>query len=168
MHLVKCVYCSESFDRDIYEAVLVSARRYAHKECADKVNATKTQSELDYEELEKYIKQLLKDNYINVKVKKQIMDFKKDYNYTYSGMLKTLQWWYDIKGNPIDKANGGVGIIPFVYDEAYKYYEMLFNAEQKNAATGLLHHETRIEEIVIPPPSIINRQPRMFNIEGES
>ena len=162
---VKCLYCGETFDREKEEAILVTARRYAHKKCCEQLNVTKTQADLDYEELINYIKVMLKDSYIDIKVKKQIMEFKKEYNYTFSGMLKTLQWWYDIKQNPIDKANGGIGIIPFVYDEAYKYFKKLYEAE--NAAAGLQYHQTRVEEIVIPPPSVVNRPPRLFNIEGE-
>ena len=162
---VKCLYCGETFDREKEEAILVTAIWYAHKKCYEQLNVTKSQADLDYEELINYIKVMLKDSYIDIKVKKQIMDFKKEYNYTFSGMLKTLQWWYDIKQNPIDKANGGIGIIPFVYDEAYKYFKKLYEVE--NAAAGLQYHQTRVEEIVIPPPSVINRPPRLFNIEGE-
>lgn len=41
----------------------------------------------------------------------------------YKGQLLTLKYFYEVKRNPIDKANGSIGIIPFVYTEARMYYE---------------------------------------------
>ena len=81
-------------------------------------------------------------------------------------MLKTLEWWYEIKKNPIDKANGGIGIIPFVYQEAYNYYKAIYDAQQ-NAAAGLRNYQPRIEEIEIPPPVATYRLPQLFDIEEE-
>lgn len=91
-HFVICKYCGCRFDRDKEAFVEVSARRYAHQECANKVDAAIPQEEKDYNNLEKYIKQLFKIDKINAKTKKQIRDFKQEYGYTYTGMLKTLYW----------------------------------------------------------------------------
>ena len=166
MHKVTCIYCKQIFDRDKEPAVLVSTRRYAHALCAEKANKEQTQAEKDYDQLILYIRKILKESYVDAKVKKQIMDFKKQYNYTFSGMLKTLEWWYEIKKNPIDKANGGIGIIPFVYQEAYNYYKAIYDAQQ-NAAAGLCNYQPRIEEIEIPPPVATYRLPQLFDIEEE-
>lgn len=91
-HFVICRYCNCRFDRDIEPFAEVSARRYAHKSCADKVDATIPQEEKDYNNLEKYIKELFKIDRINAKTKKQIKDFREEYGYTYTGILKTLYW----------------------------------------------------------------------------
>ena len=56
VRIVKCKYCGIQFDRNAEPAVEVSARRYAHKACADKYQEKASQDELDYAELEKYIK----------------------------------------------------------------------------------------------------------------
>ena len=92
MHKVTCIYCKQIFDRDKEPAVLVSTRRYAHALCAEKANREQTQAEKDYDQLILYIRKILKESYVKKKNKKQIMDFKKQYNYTFSGMLKTLEW----------------------------------------------------------------------------
>jgi hypothetical protein len=47
------------------------------------------------------------------------------YNYTYSGIHRSLEYFYEVKGNSLDKANGGIGIVPFVYQDAYNYYYSL-------------------------------------------
>ena len=109
-HWVTCVYCKERFDRDKEPTTQISARRYAHKECAEKNQKEKSQEEKDLEQLEAYIMKLFNEPYVNARIRKQIKDYKNQYDYTYSGMLKTLIWFYEIKGNSIDKANGGIGM----------------------------------------------------------
>ena len=89
-HFVTCKYCGIRFDRDLEPAIEVSSRRYAHKTCVEKVEATIPQDEKDYNNLETYIKKLFKVNTINAKTRKQIKDFREEYGYSYSGMLKTL------------------------------------------------------------------------------
>ena len=57
-HFVTCKYCGIRFDRDKEPAIEVSPRRYAHKECAERVDAAIPQEEKDYNNLERYIKKL--------------------------------------------------------------------------------------------------------------
>jgi hypothetical protein len=38
-----------------------------------------------------------------------------DYHFTYSGILNTLKYWYEIKKNDTSKSNGALGIVPYVY-----------------------------------------------------
>ena len=107
-HYVTCVYCKERFNRDTEPTIQISARRYAHKECAEKFHIEKTQEEKDLESLEQYVMKLFDESYVNARIRKQIKDYRQEYNYTYSGMLKTLIFWFEVKGNSIDKANGGI------------------------------------------------------------
>lgn len=111
MHQVKCKFCGETFDRDKEPFKQVSARRYAHLKCAQEYEKNKTKEEKDLEALEKYIMQLFDEPYVNARIRKQLKDYQKEYQYTYSGMLKTLMYWYEIKDNSIEKANGGIGIL---------------------------------------------------------
>lgn len=62
----------------------------------------------------------------------QMMKFKKQ-GMPYRGQLLTLKYFYEVKKNSIKKANGSIGIIPFVYDEAKQYYAKL---EQKQKEIG--------------------------------
>ena len=122
-HKVKCKYCQTIFDTNKEPYIYIeSSRRYAHKECAEKYENNKTQDEKDYELLEEYIKHLFGKSYLTAKVKKQIKDFKKEYNYTFSGIHKTLIWWYEIKKNDLEKSAGGIGIVPYIYDDAKRFF----------------------------------------------
>jgi hypothetical protein len=150
MHIVTCIYCKEKFDRDKEAFIQVSPRRYAHAECAKEHYVDKSQEEKDYEALEDYIKKLFHEDYVSARIKKQIKDMRAEYNYTYSGMLKTLVWWYEIKGNSIEKANDEIGIIPFVYKNACDYYYSLYLANIENSE--YVNYKAIVNEIHISSP----------------
>ena len=165
VRIVKCKYCGIQFDRNAEPAVEVSARRYAHKACADKYQEKASQDELDYAELEKYIKKLFNLQVVNAKIKKQIRDFRQEYNYTYSGMLKTLYWWFEIRGNSIEQAQGGIGIIPYVYNDACQYYYSIYLAEMANK--GLTIYKPEVKEIEIGSPRTKPNPTKLFNLGDE-
>lgn len=165
VRMVKCKYCGIQFDRNAEPFEEVSARRYAHKACAEKHQAAIPQDEQDYQALETYIKQLFKEDNINVRIRKQIKDFRQEYKYTYSGMLKTLYWWYEIKGNSIENAQGGIGIIPYVYEDALKYYYSLYLAKIANEDTQIKAPE--IKEIEIGSPRAIQNPKKLFHFGDE-
>lgn len=125
-HIVTCYYCNGRFDRDKEPFVQVSARRYCHKRCAPKEQQIViSQEEQDYNDLIKYIEQLFKAPVLP-NVIKQIKDYKQNYGYSYSGIKKTLYWFYELKRNSVKKANKMIGIVPYVYDQALDYYYHLY------------------------------------------
>lgn len=150
MHQVTCVYCKERFDRDKEPFVQVSPRRYAHAECAKIHYVDKSQEEKDYQALEEYIKNLFNEDYVSARIKKQIKEMREEYGYTYSGMLKTLVWWYEIKKNSVEKANEGIGIIPYVYKNACDYYYALYLANIVNSEFE--NYQIPVKEIHIQSP----------------
>jgi len=161
-HFVICKHCGCRFDRDKEPFVLVGARRYAHKSCSEKIEAAIPQEEKDYIKLEEYIKKLFKTDKINAKTKKQIRDFKQEYGYTYTGMFKTLYWWYEIKGHTTELARDGIGIVPYVYDDAEKYYFVLYMAEQMNKKIST--YKPEIIEVEIPSPQVEQHTTKLFKI----
>ena len=51
-----------------------------------------------------------------------IKDYKDQFHYTYRGIKTTLHYFYEIQeGNSVEDSLG-IGIVPFVYDEAKKFY----------------------------------------------
>lgn len=167
-HQVICKYCGQKFDRDKEPFIEVSIRRYAHKTCYEKMNGgsaapTPQQSEeQDLKNLEKYIMKLFNENYINVKIRKQIMDYRKTYGYTYSGILKTLQWWFEIKGSSIESANEGIGIVPYVYNQACEYFYCLYLAELANES--FKNYKPTTVEIKIKSPRAEKQSKRKFKL----
>lgn len=164
--IVKCLYCGVSFDANVEPFVKPRTNRYAHTACHEKHQANKTQEERDYEELVEYIKHLFGST-PNPRVWKQVKEYRDTYGFSYSGMCKTLRWWFELKGNDIEKANGGIGIIPYVYDQACAYYYALYVAAISNEDKDVSQCVARVREFIIEPPRIERRPPRLFNLDYE-
>lgn len=160
-HYVICKYCSQKFNRDIEPFVRVGERRYAHKACAEKYESSLSKDERDYEALETYIKKLFNTDVISARIRKQIRDFREQYKYTFSGMLKTLYWWYEIQGHTTELAQKGIGIIPFVYEDACKYYYNVYLAKMVNEERK--DFKPLVQEIEIGSPRVKTETPKLFN-----
>lgn len=167
IHKVKCKYCGVVFDRDKVPFKQISERRYAHLTCALAAENEKTQAEKDKEDLEKYIMELLEEEYISPRVRKQMNSYVDEYNFTYSGMKKALVYFYEVKGNDKSKAKGGIGIIPYVYRDAYNYYYSLWLANQKNEHKVITDYKPIVREVRIPPPQLKPRKRRLFSFFEE-
>lgn len=168
-HPVKCAVCGETFDRDKIQAVKYNGRRYAHQTCfpqGELVPLPIKEIDADLEKLFAYTKQLLGEEYNHARVKKQIKDFKEEYGYSYSGMLKSLVYFYEVKGNSKDKANGGIGIVPFIYRDAYNYYLNLFLAQTANENKDIEAYTSKVREIIIKPPQAYIPK-KLFNLDDE-
>lgn len=162
--MVKCYYCGQQFDRANEPFEKPKGNRYAHKACYDKHMGTLSQEERDYAELVEYIKELLGAS-LTPRVWKQLKEYHEVNNYSYSGILKTLKWWYELKGNDIEKANGGIGIVPYVYQDACNYYYALYLASIANEGTDLEHYQPKVREFWIDPPQRVVKPPRLFNLD---
>ena len=159
IHKVKCTKCGQIFDRDAIPYIETGSRRYAHKVCPLPTNP---KEEEDKEKLEAYIMKLFKIDYIDPRIRKQINQYINEYHYSYSGILKSLTYFYEIKGNSLDKANGGIGIVPYVYKNAYNYYFAIWEAQQKNEGKVIEEYKPKVKEVVIPIPKRKVRKRRLF------
>lgn len=157
---VECCVCRKTINKlkDKYEQV--GASKFAHVECAE---LERERPKTDQEKLDNYICKLFKIDYVPPRIKKQITQYMNQYNYTYTGILKALTYFYEIKGNSIDKANMGIGIVPYVYNDAYNYYYSLWLAQETNKGKDVRSYIPKIVEIVIPVPQSINKMRTKFN-----
>ena len=155
-HLVKCIYCNNQFDRDAEPTKQVSARRYAHLSCWENYVNNMSQEEKDIAAFYEYTKNLFGEDYNYILTKKLAERYVKENGYTYSGMLKTLKWYYEKEGNSTDKSNGSIGIIPYIYQQALRYYYSLYQAQ-------LINQEKDISNFTLPKEKIINiESPRVY------
>ena len=164
-HIVKCAICQKTFDRDKIQAVKHGARRYSHYDCeptGEKVPLVKKDEDL--QKLLEYINTLFKGQQNQAKVNQSIKKFHNEFGYSYSGIQKALYYFYEIKHNSIDKANGGISIVPFVYKEAYNYYYDLFMAQQRNENKKPFIE--RVREIIIKPPKV-EKPIKLFDLDKE-
>ena len=161
---VVCIYCKEPMHRVKDNAVMIATGKYAHPKCVE----IESKSELtDKEKLERYIMKLFKVDFVPPRMQQQINKFALDYNFSYSGMQKALTYFYEVKGNSIEKANGGIGIIPYIYKDAYDYYYSLWLARQKNEAKQIDLYVPQVKEIIIAPPKRKAKKRPLFTFLDE-
>ena len=166
-HYVTCLYCKKQFNRDKEPTKKISARRYAHLDCWKNYLANMSQEEKDIQNFYDYTKNLFGEDYNYILTKKLAERYVKENNYTYSGMLKTLKWYYEKEGHSIEKSNGSIGIIPYIYKQALNYYYTLYKAQlvnkEKDLSDFILSKERKI---TIESPRVYMRPPHMW-FEGE-
>jgi hypothetical protein len=93
----------------------------------------------------------------------QIKMYREDYNYTNSGMYYTLKYYYEILENHIIEG-GGLGIIPYYYDEASKYFQ---NKERISKQAEYVNENEKEVNIVSRVSFKIENNQKELDIGGE-
>lgn len=164
VHMVKCLYCGKSFDRDKEPFVKIGARRYAHKECAESQDDSVKQEEIDKENFFKCVKSIYGPGYNYVMINKQALNFIKQYGYTWSGMTGCLHWFYNINHGNLEEGHGGIGIIPYIYEDVRKYYQQLYTTQYQNSNKQM---RQQVVEFNIVPPKPKRPAPRLLDLGDE-
>ena len=119
---VICQYCKSQTNKIEKDKAIRIDENNFHPECA--------QNYLDKKELVKTICRIFNFKAPGPKNNRYIRRFLEE-GMTYKGMTNSLIYFYDEKRNSTEKANDGIGIIPWVYTEAQKYMENKNKMEQK-------------------------------------
>lgn len=181
-HVVKCRLCKEQFDTDKIpkeDWILVGQRSYYHSSCyhewvknKQSVNSNVTDEEFWRESLIDYLYRDVKMTIDFRKLDSQWKIFiKPEKKMTPKGIYFAVRYYYDVlKGNP-EKALGGIGIVPNIYNDSAQYW-----VDLENKKTGTLDAIIKqIKEREARPVQYIQRakqtKPKtkwsLENIEGE-
>lgn len=168
-HIVKCKVCGELFDRDKIACIHLG-RRYVHVECAKEANLTgeliePPQKDPDLVALEQCIMKLFNQTYVNPTIRKQINQYHDEYKFTYKGILQSLIYFFELKGNPIEKANDRISIVPYIYKEANQYYYNLYLAKIANEQKDISVYKPKVRYIEITPPKVEKKKIKLFNFD---
>lgn len=132
--LPQCPYCHKDIQPN--EPKKPYKGRHYHTSCYKKfcaeVYAQKKDETDPKQQLYDYICELFKIEELTPFLTAQLRKFEADYNMTYDGMWFSLKYYFEILGNKVD-SKMGIGIIPYVYDEAKNFYQKLMNLKQKNS-----------------------------------
>lgn len=165
-HLVTCRICKQKFDRDKIPFKEIATRQYVHQSCYNKANSevkADMQESKDLDELYKYCEQLVgKENFNFLATQKYFQNLKADTTkkYTYTGMLRTMHWYYEIKKHIPDAT--AIGIIPYAYDDANRYYYDLWRTSQANIPKIAKALKPEEIEINIPEPKAPKKKSKNF------
>lgn len=121
----KCYIC-EKCDCNKKTIPFLNSKLFVHEECLKDDNPD------DKELLFRTILRLFDYTMVPSNIIKTINKMVESYGYTYSGIQKTLEYWYDLNKNDISKANGNINIVPYVYEKAKQYYKAIWIAERAN------------------------------------
>lgn len=157
-----CPFCKKKIEQGDLKRRL-PGDRYGHEECCliEDQKVKTPEQELDW-----YIMCKWDIPFVAPGMKRNIEKYRTEYNFTYSGMLRSLRYFFDVKKMPFDK-NKGVGIIPFIYQEAYNYYYSIWLANQKNEQIDVTYKpKEEIVKVAVPAG------PRLFkklflSVEGD-
>lgn len=161
---ITCKYCKKTFNKNEEEYIQLTNSKYAHLRCSE-LEAQREKT--DAEKLDDYIMKLFNYDYVPPTAKKQIKQFITEYNYTYSGILKALVYFYEIKGGDKERAHDSIGIVPYIYQDAYRYYYSLWLAQQRNEEKDLDDYKPKIVEVKIPVPQRNIEKRKLFSFLDE-
>lgn len=150
---VKCVVCKETILRDgTMEFVNLSANgyRYAHKECAKH----QEEKQIVHNQIHTTVQRYLGSYYNKSKVENQINSLIKE-GKTEIGVLRAIEYWYEIKKGDPSKSMGGIGIVKSIYGEALDYYVKL--EEIKKA-----HRNIDLSKFIAPEVEHYQFKPKPF------
>lgn len=153
--LPKCPICEKPVNKEVEEAIKHSSKTY-HDICFKQFQTRKEHRE----SLINLICELHHLDVPSIMILKQIKDFEETYKFSYKGMEMTLRYFHHIKNNPVDAK--GIGIIPWKYDDARKFYEEM-DRIRKHAAKVNFNNK---EEVVYVKPSTKKKRKDYIDIEG--
>ena len=158
MSMVKSPKCGQSFDKEKVECLHFGTRYYHLSCCSEDFIYT--------EKIFDYTKSLW-GAVSKPKITKQIESFKKEYNYTIKQIYEDLVYFFDIKKGNTTSYQNTIGIVPFIHNEAQRYYLMIkIKESQKENITQILEVNTSEVKTVY-----FSKQPQkkrlQFEIETE-
>ena len=121
----ECRICHMPIDKAKKEGVnwiQPSKGWYYHKECYDTWKAAPATDDDWVLMIYDFLARDLKVSYDWRMCQQQIENFWKKKKINPKGIYFTLKYFYQIKGNPWEKGHGGIGIVPYVFDDAKAYW----------------------------------------------
>lgn len=137
----KCKYCEESIPKG--EGIKHSSRYY-HPDC---LQEWRGQAD-DRTQLIDYILELYDLRRPTGMMLMQIKRFQDEFDYTYKGMELTLRYFHEVLGNEVQE-NGGIGIIPYVYEDATRQYVQ--QRKIRESAQNEANHKKQERIVYISP-----------------
>lgn len=157
--LAKCLYCGKEFDRN-EESYVAIGKRYAHLSCAQ--TAPTWTDDTYKDKIFQYMKGVY-GSYDFFPMDRSRQKYINEHNYTNFGIYQTLIYAYEIlRLDPI-KSNGRIGIVPYLYEDAKKYFDKFYSM-QKNVYEAANAQLESMPRIIIIEKTTVTRK-REFSLD---
>lgn len=142
-YIPECRVCKGKINKEKDDWVMPSKNWYYHKQCY--INWKKAQPESDEGYISliyDFISRDLKVPYNWHVCEAQRKKFIKENGMSNKGILFALKYFYEVKHGNWEKGHGGIGIIPFIYNDSCAYWA----ARERNAAGTIAEIERQMRE----------------------
>ena len=120
--MAECRVCKRQINKKEDDWIMPSKNYYYHKKCYENWKKAEPASDEEYKDLiYDFIKRDLKKNYDYWICETQREKFLKQ-KMTNKGILFSLKYFYEVKHGDWEKGHGGIGIVPFIYNDACAYW----------------------------------------------
>lgn len=124
---VQCRICKQKIDRNIelegVDWVMPSRNYFYHKKCYRDWKNSSPQSDEEWVSfIYDFLSRDLKVTYDFHMCEAQRKKYLRENKMTNKGIFFSLKYFYEIKNGNWEKSHGGLGIIPFIYNEACSYW----------------------------------------------
>lgn len=127
---VKCLYCNKLFYKDDVPYKQVG-RRYAHLSCYEEYH----DPDDDYiGKIYEIVKEVFGSAYNYWAIEGMRAKMLRD-GITNKEIYQSLYYWYKVKGSSTAKANGNIGIVPYIVDDANDYFKEIEKYSEKAKQT---------------------------------
>lgn len=163
----ECRICKQQIDKSKNDWIMPSTNYYYHKECYEKWKHSNPEKDEAWKSLiYDFLSRDLKVSYNYFMCESQFKKFVETNKYTYRGILFALKYFYEVKHGDWDKGHGGIGIIPYIYNESCAYW-----ADQEHKQKGIIDKiERQMRERQQRATKTIRHkvEPRTLNIDFDA
>ena len=140
--------------------IMPSQNWYYHKECYETWRAAPATDEEWVEMIFDFLARDMKVSYNYHLCKQQIENYWKKEKINPKGIYFSLKYFYEIKKHPWEKGHGGIGIVPYVFDEAKAYW-----IEQERKKRGFMKEmESQAKERTVVKISRTSKRKEKYNL----
>lgn len=121
--MAECRICKQIIDKEKDDWIMPSKNYYFHRKCYEDWKKSEPLVDEQWRSfIYDFISRDLKVPYNYHMCEAQINKFMKEHKMTMKGIYFTLKYFYGVKKHDWNKGHGGLGIVPYVYNEACSYW----------------------------------------------
>ena len=142
-----CRECHVEIDKEKDDWIMPSKNYYYHRTCYETWKARMPETDDDWvPRIYDFLARDLKVSYNYFMCEQQRKKFGKDYKINNKGIYFTLKYFYEIKGNAWEKGHGGLGIVPYVFEDAKAYW--VAQERQRHGFMKELEEQIKQREVI--------------------